>query len=95
MPHIDRKLTRNFGANRPCNPCQQVLTSQKPEQEVADIPDYPALYLHLFHAQADAIAQLSDINESLIRVHQEAKEAVMNAPDPVVRLMSAESEDSE
>lgn len=57
------------------------------------MPDYHALYLQLFRAQADAIAQLGVISENLIRTHREAEEAVINSPDPVVRLMQPEPED--
>lgn len=45
------------------------------------MPNYHKLYLKLFGVQADAIDKLKETMELLIRAHQEAEEAIMNASD--------------
>ena len=51
------------------------------------MPDYKALYLKLCGVQTDAIVVLQSVTDDLIRAHQEAEEAVMNAPETNIRLL--------
>lgn len=56
------------------------------------MPDYHAMYLKLFSAQADAIDALQATNAKLIRAHQEVEDMLINAPESEVILMKPEPE---
>jgi len=47
------------------------------------MPDYGAMYRHLFNTQTDVIKILQ-------KAHQETEEMYMSAPDPDVRLIGPE-----
>lgn len=57
--------------------------------------DYHALYLKLFGVQADAISTLQATTQQLIQAHQEAEEAVMNAPEPQIIPFDSDRKDVE
>ena len=59
------------------------------------MPDYHALYLKLFAAQADAVDSMKAITDQMIRVHQEAEEAVLSSPETKITLLAPEPDDSE
>lgn len=54
------------------------------------MPNYHAMYLKLFSAQADAIDVLRTTTENLVRTHQEAEELLLGAPEPDARLFGQE-----
>ena len=47
------------------------------------MPDYGAMYRHLFNTQADVIKILQ-------KAHQETEEMYMSAPEPEIRLIGSE-----
>ena len=47
------------------------------------MPDYSAMYRHLFNTQADVIKILQ-------KSHQETEEMYMSAPEPDIRLIGPE-----
>jgi len=47
------------------------------------MPDYGAMYRHLFNTQADVIKILQ-------KAHQETEEMYMSAPEPEIRLIGLE-----
>ena len=57
------------------------------------MPDYHAMYLKLFGAQADAIETLTATTDRLVRAHQEVEEMVMSAPEPDIKLLKPEPEE--
>lgn len=59
------------------------------------MPSYHELYLKLFGVQANAIDNLKATTDLLIRAHQEAEEAIMNAPDFKVIPLDTGNEDDE
>ena len=50
------------------------------------MPDYGAMYRHLFNTQTDVIKILQ-------KAHQETEEIYMSTPDPDIRLIGPEQPD--
>lgn len=57
------------------------------------MPDYHAMYLKLFAAQADAIDALKMVTEHLIQAHLEVEEMLLAAPEPEIALFRPDSEE--
>lgn len=54
------------------------------------MPDYPAMYRKLFAAQVDAINELKEITDHLVRTHRQVEEMYMSVPEPDIVVLKPE-----
>ncbi len=46
------------------------------------MPNYPAMYRVLLHSQAEAIENLKEITDNLIKAHRQTEQMYLNSAEP-------------